>query len=100
MSGLQWTHGKWIAHGCELVADSTVIATLHWHTGRDVQNKADAALIQSAPDLYAALEHALRHMTDVENAMGETIADIFSGYDSSALVEARAALARARGETT
>ena len=39
------TPGPWRADGCELIGDSTILATLCWHTGRDTENEADKALI-------------------------------------------------------
>jgi hypothetical protein len=53
------TPGPWYARDCELIGQSTIIATLHWHSGRDRENKADASLIETAPDLLAALEALL-----------------------------------------
>lgn len=52
------TPAPWRLNGCELIADSTVIATIHWHTGRDAENAADGALMQAAPLLLEALELA------------------------------------------
>ena len=39
------TAAPWRADGCELIGDSTILATLCWHTGRDTENEADKALI-------------------------------------------------------
>lgn len=52
------TPAPWRLNGCELIADSTVIATIHWHTGRDAENAADGALMQAGPLLLEALELA------------------------------------------
>ena len=49
------TPGPWRVNGCELIGDSTVLATLCWHSGRDAENQADYALIAAAPDLLEAL---------------------------------------------
>ena len=53
------TKGPWRRNGWELIGDSTVLATLHWHTGRDEQNAADARLIASAPRLLEALREQI-----------------------------------------
>ncbi len=52
--------------------------------------RANTHLIAAAPDLYAALEKALNFITNTESEMGETL----PCGDA-----ARAALAKARGET-
>lgn len=52
------TPAPWRLDGCELIADSTVIATVHWHSGRDAENAADGALMTAAPQLLEALELA------------------------------------------
>ena len=56
----------------------------------EVKRIAEAHLIAAAPDLYAALEKALNFITNTESEMGETL----PCGDA-----ARAALAKARGET-
>lgn len=50
------TPGPWRVNGCELIGDSTILATLCWHTGRDAENRADSALIEAAPDMLSLLE--------------------------------------------
>lgn len=71
-----------------------------WMAGKDRETcEADAALIAAAPDLYAALEDALEQMIaywqDIEDEFGPggTAQD-----DTPAIRNARAALAKARGE--
>jgi hypothetical protein len=56
-----------------------------------VYEEADATLIAAAPDLLAALEAC-------ESAMASCMAD-FNQYDQAAYDAARAAIARARGES-
>jgi hypothetical protein len=51
----QHTPEPWEARGCELVGHGTLLATIHWHSGRDVENRADAALIAAAPETLKAL---------------------------------------------
>jgi len=63
MSDPRHTRGPWYVNGCELIGDSTILATLCWHTGRDAENAADAALIAAAPDLLQALKKARGHLT-------------------------------------
>lgn len=48
------TPGPWSMNGCELIGDSTVIATVHWHSGRERENEADGRALAAAPDLLAA----------------------------------------------
>lgn len=52
------SRAPWRLQGCEIIADSTVIATINWHTGRDVENAADGALMTASPLLLEALELA------------------------------------------
>ena len=52
----------------------------------DEYGRADACLIAAAPDLYAALDYAVKHI------------EIELGYDHDAAVNGRAILAKARGE--
>lgn len=54
----------------------------------------DGALIAAAPDLYAALERVLSEMQEMAAR-----SDLISDDEALAMNEARAALARARGET-
>ena len=54
------TPGPWRVEGAELIGNSTALATLHWHSGRDAENAADAALIAAAPRLLAALKDILK----------------------------------------
>lgn len=51
----QHTPSPWQVRGCELVGEGTLLATIHWHSGRDVENRADTALIVNAPDTLKAL---------------------------------------------
>lgn len=53
----KFTPGPWQARDSELIGgDGTILATLHWHSGRDVENVADARLIAAAPEMYEALK--------------------------------------------
>ena len=61
-----------------------------WHWPDEVECTANARLIASAPDMAEALEKALNFITNTESEMGETL----PCGDA-----ARAALAKARGET-
>jgi hypothetical protein len=64
------TPGPWYMNGSELIGDSTILATLCWHSGRDVENKADERLIAAAPDLLAALKavmDGMDHLWKLEN---------------------------------
>lgn len=58
------TPSPWRLNGCELVGDSTLIATVHWHSGRDVENAADGALLQAAPDTLKALVELEAYLRD------------------------------------
>lgn len=55
---MQPTHtpAPWRKNGCELIGDSTLIATLHWHSGRGAANDADGHLIAAAPELLATVQ--------------------------------------------
>ena len=88
----KWTPGPWRAtthdHPEQGVYAGYRIAKM---TGGEIQrDRANANLIAAAPDLYAALEKALNFITNTESEMGETL----PCGDA-----ARAALAKARGET-
>lgn len=52
------TRAPWRLNGCEIIGDSTLLATVHWHTGRAAENAADRALMTAAPLLLEALELA------------------------------------------
>lgn len=56
------TPGPWyVSSGCELIGDSTVLAALNWHSGRDARNEADAAFLPAAnPQVVAALVAAVK----------------------------------------
>lgn len=88
----KFTPGAWYVNGGELIGDSTILATLCWHSGRDIENEADANLIAAAPDLYAALAAMI---ADAERC---GIGDLADQMDADVVAKARAALARARGE--
>lgn len=44
--------------GCELIGESTVLATFHWHSGRGAQNYSDMMAAAAIPEMLAALEYA------------------------------------------
>lgn len=89
----QHTPGPWYVRGCELIGDSTILATLCWHSGREAENAADYALISAAPDLLEALKR-LRAAFAVAVAANVDI----EGFDPSEHVlikQADAALSKA-----
>lgn len=93
MSG-KHTPGPWEVHGCELVGWNTLLATLHWHSGREAENAADARLIAAAPDLKDAAADALAGWRYIRANYG----DLYGvGWDRVEEALA-AALAKARGE--
>jgi len=88
----KWTPGPWRAtthdHPEQGVYAGYRIAKM---TGGEIQrDRANAHLIAAAPDMAEALEKALNFITNTESEMGETL----PCGDA-----ARAALAKARGET-
>lgn len=99
------TPGAWRVRdrhdGIYVIAPSGVVALMA--VGCDVQNRINACLIASAPDLLAALE-GLLPMADALLRVGRA----FSArqdwmveqekYGEVKIAEARAAIARARGE--
>jgi hypothetical protein len=101
MAETKWTPGPWSIVPAgedewgEVNVFDRVLVAAHRHVsveGRtDVEANANARLIAAAPDLYAALEGAL--------VLAEKWADYAEGGPKTrAIIRARAALARARGE--
>ena len=82
------TPGPWRVEGCDLIGNSTFLAMLYWHTGRDTENKADAALISAAPDLLAALKWFI---DDIDGTLTNMVE-----FDGN-VERARAAIAKAEG---
>ena len=98
MSEKKFTPGPWVVYR-HLPTDVVVsksgecsLATLDCGCGDRKTRRANAHLIAAAPELYKALEE-----------MSSCLSDIISGNDWGAVEEylddARAALAKARGET-
>ena len=97
----KWTKGPWAAKWSKYEEDNFIVqAGMPSNRvlaqfdgdgdGPDDQSLADAHLIAAAPDMAEALEKALNFITNTESEMGETL----PCGDA-----ARAALAKARGET-
>lgn len=92
----KWTPGPWgnVIHGEResRVGANTLLAIVYSTAFRDQENQmANAHLIAAAPDLYAALEAVEEWwLTDMMHKMDGAPACIFM---------ARAALAKARGES-
>lgn len=84
------TPAPWTVRGCELVGESTVLATLHWHSGRNEANEADACLIAAAPQLLAALEN-LEQASGHVHRYGAQIGPQWTKL-AAALINARAAI--------
>lgn len=100
MSETKWTPGPWRVHSKSphLVVDDQAYEVATTHTGfgcprpRAGVRIANAALIAAAPDLYATLEYLTDLLVDLA-PMGKYTERPFC------LVNARAVLAKARGET-
>lgn len=86
------TPGPWYMNGSELIGDSTILATLCWHTGRHVENAADKLLIAAAPDLLRAAQEAVLQIEYLHDKFKAT------GSGASILHLIRAAIAKATGE--
>jgi hypothetical protein len=86
------TPGPWYVNGSELIGDSTILATLCWHSGRDAENEADARLISAAPDLLRAAREAVIQIEYLHEKFKKT------GSGESILRLIRAAIAKATGE--
>ena len=93
----KWTPGPWRVLNDEAIkvasSDGSLATVTHIHLRgrRDTSEvEANAHLIAAAPDMAEALEKALNFITNTESEMGETL----PCGDA-----ARAALAKARGET-
>ena len=112
MSKPQWTPGPWLPSGRgSLYPDTTIEQYLYVITGYETdsgddlicdvnighgsyaEQKANVHLIAAAPDLYNALEKALAAIAWWQNEHG-----CCHGATDSEIAEARAALAKARGE--
>lgn len=97
MSETKWTKGKWKADGDYVIIEGGSVDLLPlesgWNEGRwegDPEARANVRLIAAAPTLYAALDALLR-------GLHETRAPDY--YDDALEAPARAALAKARGES-
>ena len=88
----KWTPGPWevAATADDLVVKGRAKIASTYPSDGDVWGNANAHLIAAAPDMAEALEKALNFITNTESEMGETL----PCGDA-----ARAALAKARGET-
>lgn len=97
----RFTPGPWSAEALkngiehDIRHDGYFVATAHGGCVDEAENGANAHLIAAAPELYEALEWAMRF---VEQVRAESPAPEGGGEDI-AYREARAALAKARGES-
>ena len=94
------TPGPWYVRGCDLIGESTILATLCWHSGREQENAADYALIAAAPDLLRACHESaqtFRRYEDLHRAKHTPDGDekAYANHVIAELVEA--AIAKATG---
>lgn len=99
MTEKKFTPGPWSPHGTGLARSGKPEFEIHWSkygecVAEIVHGEADARLIAAAPELYEALEWAMRF---VEQVRAESPAPKGGGEDI-AYRKAQAALAKARGE--
>jgi hypothetical protein len=91
----KWTPGPWeIVPHDRYDKDILIVPSSVWVDNDDVdheESKANASLIATAPDLYEALTYAM-HLIRESPGANET-------YRAAAERKARAALAKARGES-
>jgi hypothetical protein len=102
----KWTPGPWVVEGTASATVAArhdgaaeiaeVIATGSMTHG---ERRANARLIAAAPDLYAALAALAAEVETIPDAMARIAPEVRVGRDNPALDRARAALARARGES-
>jgi hypothetical protein len=104
MSGLKATPGPWkvfrASNGKLLgIGDAEAVGVTDafgglWRTGKEMEANAD--LIAASPDLYAALE---TFVTDYVDLVESGDAGFWDAETEPKVIAARAALAKARGET-
>lgn len=68
MAEQKHTPGPWRAMGCEIISDMWVVATVHWHSGNQVQDEANRHVIAAAPDMLAELKKLHRLYPHSETA--------------------------------
>ena len=91
MSEPKWTPGPWTAERGNIGSAHPLFVVAPHMDGLKPWTDADAHLIAAAPELYETLERIVKWM-DIQgyNALYQ---------DDTAIKDARAALAKARGET-
>jgi hypothetical protein len=97
MGGPAWTRGPWAVNGSHVYAsDGAILATVSNPGSRstDYPLVANRDLIAAAPDLAAALAECVIQIEYLHEKFSET------GSGNAVLARARAALAKAKGETT
>lgn len=105
MTKRKWTSGPWTVEykygTTRLVADGEVTMCDETYYPWTPENNADWHLIAAAPDLYEALKFTMKtldRVTDDKSLLSNlTMEDAM--FVDTALVNARSALAKARGET-
>lgn len=105
MSETKWTPGNWSVTewrdededmaGFKVAVDGYLVPTCTYD-GEYEEAKANVTLWSAAPDLYEALEEVLRHASFPPQEMQADPDEPFPAH--SAVIKARAALAKARGE--
>lgn len=95
MMEMKHTAGPWEVRGCELVGEGTLLATLHWHSGRSAENEADARLIAAAPDLLEPAPNAADILEQYAEYVRTVKADELERHPYLPLIEETAADLRA-----
>lgn len=88
------TPKPWRANGCEIIGNSRVVATVHWCSGMQEEDRANIALVESAPALLEALEDMLSGWRYIRNHYGDLAGVGWERAENAAV----AAIAAAKGD--
>lgn len=101
MSESRWTTGPWfIEETFDDGGPSFTVRSDHWLVAIRVDYDANARLIAAAPDLAEAVAEMLEHEPSREDFQSSRKGDLQFKIANQVWDRARAALSRAKGETT